>query len=79
MPNPFEAFKNTFCECCDEKIEEGDNVWIYETTKMCDNCADENGWICHGIPSYSKCGNFKKPEYEMCCECNMTMKDLEEW
>lgn len=62
MSNPFPAFKNTFCYCCDEEIEEGDDVWIFDGTKLCTKCADDEGWIC-------ECGSFKKPEYATCYLC----------
>lgn len=62
MSNPFSAFPNTTCDGCDERLKEGDDVWIYDGQKLCTSCAESEGWIC-------ECGNFKKPEFNQCYDC----------
>jgi len=65
MSNPFSAFKNTKCDGCEEYIDEGDDVWLYDGEKLCESCADSEGWIC-------ECGSFKKPNFKQCYECSQS-------
>jgi hypothetical protein len=62
MANPMPAFRNTFCAECAEHIPEGDDVYFTDEGKLCESCAEENGWLCD-------CGGFKKQEYDTCYEC----------
>ena len=61
--NPSPAYKNTKCGSCDEYIEEGDDVFFYDDEKYCTDCAISEDIVC-------ECGQFKKPEYDLCYECN---------
>ena len=63
MNNPSPAFKFTKCDNCDNEIPEGDGVFFWDGYKYCEQCARDEDIVC-------ECGNFKKPEYEICYDCH---------
>lgn len=43
---------------------EDDGMVFVEGQNLCKTCAEEEGYKC------PECGNFKKPNYETCYDCN---------
>lgn len=62
MSNPVESFAGTVCDQCGETLEKGDDLFLVEGQRFCEDCADENNNIC-------ECGQFKKEEYKTCYDC----------
>lgn len=65
MSNPFSAQFESRCNLCDERIEEGEDVFATDEGFICQDCAENSNYVC-------ECGNFKKPEYETCYKCKFT-------
>ncbi len=63
MPNPMPAYPNTTCDECDEKIDEGDDVYFCDGNKLCQECAQAEGYVCD-------CGNYKSQDFNQCYECS---------
>jgi len=62
--NPCPAFPNTSCDSCGEEIIEGDNVYLFDGERFCEDCANEEKIVCD-------CGNMKKPQYQKCYNCKI--------
>ncbi len=62
MPNPMEAFANSFCDICGDSIPEGEEIYFHNNEKYCRDCADNENIVCD-------CGNYKKPEFDVCYSC----------
>ena len=65
MTNPFFIKGSKECFSCDEKQfqQNEDEMFSHEGEFYCSGCANEMEIVCD-------CGNYKKPEYELCYECN---------
>ena len=62
MSNPVLAFKGTKCDDCGETLEEGDDLYLTDDGRLCQDCANSANYVCD-------CGNFKKAEFNQCYEC----------
>jgi hypothetical protein len=62
MANPFETKRSSVCDGCGEGVFQGDLMFAHEGEFFCEMCADEMDCVC-------ECGDYKKPEYEMCYNC----------
>ena len=65
MSNPVQAFENTACDECGEEVPEGGDLFLHDGTKFCSDCANEEEIVC-------ECGSYKKPEFKVCYECNLS-------
>ena len=43
-------------------MEEGEDLYITDDGKLCQSCAEDEGYIC-------ECGGYKKKQYDTCFEC----------
>ena len=62
MANPLPAYKDVYCDGCNDCIEEGEDVYFHEGDRFCEGCANEQNIKC-------ECGNYKKQEYAACYSC----------
>lgn len=67
MSNPFQATFDSTCDSCGDDIIENEWCVADDGSFICEGCAEDQGKLC-------ECGNYKKPNFELCYECKKSDK-----